>query len=193
VQAQFNGLRGVTDAIQIDVVDRWRTGITVPKRERRAGRRVAAVQCFDDTAHEGRLPSSQLTAQGNRNTRPHGAGEFGGDPLECSRICSINTPLAAHAQRTAAGDGTACGDAKTLIMWWRANDVLVGVITGVVVAIVAAAFEALFVTIRFLSFGAQGGGVGSRIVVIAFIGAIVGGLVGLMIGAVIKPRTRPIK
>jgi hypothetical protein len=73
-------------------------------------------------------------------------------------------------------------------MWWRANDVLVGVITGVFSAVVAALFEAFFVTARFLSFGHNGGSLGSKIFFIAVVGAIVGGAVGFVVGAVIKPR-----
>jgi hypothetical protein len=73
-------------------------------------------------------------------------------------------------------------------MWWRANDVLVGVITGVLSAVVAALFEAFFVTARFLSLGEHGGGLGSKMFVIALVGALVGGLVGFFLGAVIKPR-----
>lgn len=75
-------------------------------------------------------------------------------------------------------------------MWWRANDVLVGVVTGVFSAVVAALFEAFFVTARFLSLGSHGGGIGSKIVLIALVGAIVGGAVGFFMGAVIKPRPR---
>jgi hypothetical protein len=73
-------------------------------------------------------------------------------------------------------------------MWWRANDVVVGVITGVLSAVVAALFEAFFVTARFLSLGEHGGGLGSKMFVIALVGALVGGLVGFFVGAVIKPR-----
>ncbi len=73
-------------------------------------------------------------------------------------------------------------------MWWRANDVLVGVITGVCSAVVAALFEAFFVTARFLSLGSHGGGIGSKIFFIAIVGALVGGIVGFFVGAVIKPR-----
>ena len=76
-------------------------------------------------------------------------------------------------------------------MLWRANDVLVGVITGIVVAVVSAVVEAIFVTARFLSFGHHGGGVGSKLVVIAAIGAVVGAIVGTLLGAVVKPRARP--
>ena len=81
-------------------------------------------------------------------------------------------------------------------MWWRANDVVVGVITGVFSAVVAALFEAFFVTARFLSLGQHGGGLGSKILFIALVGAIVGGIVGFFVGAVIKPRpvgSHPIK
>jgi hypothetical protein len=81
--------------------------------------------------------------------------------------------------------------AKGLLMWWRANDVVVGVITGVFSAVVAALFEAFFVTARFLSLGQHGGGLGSKIFFIAIVGAIVGGIVGFFVGAVIKPRPQP--
>ena len=73
-------------------------------------------------------------------------------------------------------------------MWLRANDVLVGVITGVVSAVVAALFELFFVAERFFSLGQNGGGFGSKILVVAVVGAIVGGIVGFFVGAVIKPR-----
>ncbi|GAC1543595.1 MAG: hypothetical protein NVS3B16_10180 [Vulcanimicrobiaceae bacterium] len=43
-------------------------------------------------------------------------------------------------------------------------------------------------TARFLSLGAHGGGLGSKIVFIAIVGAFVGGIVGFFVGAVIKPR-----
>jgi hypothetical protein len=79
-------------------------------------------------------------------------------------------------------------NAKSPVMQWRANDVLVGVITGVIVAVVAALFEAFFVTERFLSLGQHGGGLGSKVFFIAIVGAIVGGIVGFFVGAVIKPR-----
>jgi gas vesicle protein len=75
-------------------------------------------------------------------------------------------------------------------MWWRANDVLVGVFTGVIAAVVAALFEAFFVTARFLSLGQHGGGLGSKIFLIAIVGAVVGGMVGFLVGAVIKPRAQ---
>ena len=75
-------------------------------------------------------------------------------------------------------------------MWWRANDVLVGVITGVCSAIVAALFEATFVVQRFLSLGQSGGGIGSKWLVIAAVGAIVGGVVGFLVSAVIKPKAQ---
>jgi uncharacterized membrane protein YvlD (DUF360 family) len=74
-------------------------------------------------------------------------------------------------------------------MYWRANDVLVGVITGVFSAVVAAVFEFFFVTSRFLSLG-HSGGLGSKIFFIAIVGAIVGGLIGFLVGAVIKPRAQ---
>ena len=76
-------------------------------------------------------------------------------------------------------------------MFWRANDVIVGVVTGVVVAVVAAALEAFFVAVRFLSFGAGAhGGLGEKLPLIAVVGAVVGGLTGFALGALIKPREK---
>jgi hypothetical protein len=75
-------------------------------------------------------------------------------------------------------------------MWWRANDVVVGVITGVCSAVVASLFEAVFVTAHFLSLGQHGNGGFGSFLFIAAVGAIVGGLVGFLVGAVIKPRAQ---
>lgn len=75
-------------------------------------------------------------------------------------------------------------------MFWRTNDVIVGVVTGVVVAVVSASLEAIFVAVRFLSFGTHEGGLGAKLPVIALVGAIVGGLVGFGLGAIIKPREK---
>ena len=74
-------------------------------------------------------------------------------------------------------------------MWWRANDVLVGVVTGVVSAVLAALFEASIVTARFLSFDEHGGSIGSKIIIIAIIGGVAGGVVGSFVGAAITPRS----
>ena len=76
-------------------------------------------------------------------------------------------------------------------MVWRANDILVGFVTGLIVAAVAAGLEAYFITVRFLSFGQHGGGVGSKIGIIAIVGAILGAIVGFILGALIKPRVKP--
>lgn len=77
-------------------------------------------------------------------------------------------------------------------MWFRGNDVLVGVVTGVFSAVFAALFEASIVSARFLSFDEHGGpiiGIGSKLLTIAVVGAIVGGVVGSLVGAAIKPRS----
>jgi uncharacterized membrane protein len=73
-------------------------------------------------------------------------------------------------------------------MFWRANDVVVGLITGAIVAVIAGALEAYFITIRFMSFGQHGGPIGSKLGLLAIVGAVVGGIVGLFLGALIKPR-----
>lgn len=76
-------------------------------------------------------------------------------------------------------------------MWWRANDVFVGVVTGFFAAVVATLLEAFFLTERLLTLGARGGGLGDRLFFIALVGAIVGGIVGLIMGALIRPRPLP--
>ena len=76
-------------------------------------------------------------------------------------------------------------------MWWRADDVLVGIVTGVFSAVVAALFEASVVTARFLSFGEHGGSIGRKFLIIAILGAVVGGIVGFFVGAAINPRSQP--
>jgi gas vesicle protein len=73
-------------------------------------------------------------------------------------------------------------------MWWRANDVLVGVVTGIFSAVIASLLEAFFLTERVLSFGQHGGGIGSKL---PFIGMIVGGIIGFIMGAVVRPRPQP--
>jgi lipopolysaccharide export LptBFGC system permease protein LptF len=72
----------------------------------------------------------------------------------------------------------------------RVSDVLVGVVAGAVCSVLAAGFEAFIVTFRFISVGHVGGGLGSKVALIAFLGAIVGGIVGLAVGAIVKPRER---
>jgi hypothetical protein len=74
---------------------------------------------------------------------------------------------------------------------WRANDVLVGVITGAIVALIAAGMESFLIAMRFMSFGAHGGGFGSGMGIILIVGAIAGGIVGFILSAFIKPRTTP--
>jgi hypothetical protein len=72
----------------------------------------------------------------------------------------------------------------------RVNDVLVGVIAGAVCSVLAAGFEAFIVTLRFFSVGHLGGGIGSKLLIIAILGAVVGGVVGFIVGAFVKPRER---
>jgi hypothetical protein len=74
---------------------------------------------------------------------------------------------------------------------WRANDILVGAITGAVVALIAAGLESFLIAMRFMTFGAHGGGFGSGIGLIIVVGAVAGGIIGLILGAFIKPRTTP--
>jgi len=76
----------------------------------------------------------------------------------------------------------------------RMSDVLVGICAGAVCSVFAAAFEASILTLRFFTLGKVGGGLGSKLLLIAIIGAILGGLVGFLVGALFKQRepvTRP--
>jgi hypothetical protein len=68
------------------------------------------------------------------------------------------------------------------------SDVLVGVIAGAVCSVVAAAFETVVLTARFFSLGHVGGGLGSKLLLIALVGAVVGGIVGFLVGALFKQR-----
>ena len=67
-------------------------------------------------------------------------------------------------------------------MLLRASDVLVGIIAGAVCSVIAALFEASILTLRFFSLGRVGGGVGSKLLLIAIVGAIVGGIVASRVG-----------
>ena len=73
-------------------------------------------------------------------------------------------------------------------MLLRASDVLVGIIAGAVCSVLAALFEASILTLRFFSLGRIGGGVGSKLLLIAIMGAVVGGIVGFLVGALFKQR-----
>ena len=68
------------------------------------------------------------------------------------------------------------------------SDVLVGVIAGAICSVIAAAFETVVLTARFFSLGTIGGGLGSKLLIIAAVGAIVGGIVGFLVGALFKQR-----
>jgi hypothetical protein len=66
------------------------------------------------------------------------------------------------------------------------SDVLVGIIAGAVCSVIAAAFEASILSFRFFSLETVGGGLGSRLLLIALVGAIAGGIVGFLVGALFK-------
>jgi membrane protein YqaA with SNARE-associated domain len=68
------------------------------------------------------------------------------------------------------------------------NDVLVGIIAGAVCSAIAAAFEASVLSLRFFDIGHLGGGMGSRLLLIALVGAVAGGIVGYLVGAFFKQR-----
>jgi hypothetical protein len=68
------------------------------------------------------------------------------------------------------------------------SDVLVGIIAGAVCSVFAAAFEASILTLRFFTVGTFGGGLGSKLLLIAILGAVLGGIVGFLVGALFKQR-----
>ena len=70
----------------------------------------------------------------------------------------------------------------------RISDVLVGIVAGALCSVLAAAFEASVLTLRFFSLGRIGGGLGSKLLIIAVVGAVVGGIVGFLVGALFKQR-----
>ena len=70
----------------------------------------------------------------------------------------------------------------------RISDVLVGIVAGALCSVIAAAFEASVLTLRFFSLGRIGGGLGSKLLIIAVVGAVVGGIVGFLVGALFKQR-----
>lgn len=73
-------------------------------------------------------------------------------------------------------------------MYWRLDDIVVGVITGAVCSVLAAFIEGFIATVRVFSFGRIGGGFGGQLVTIALVGAVLGGLVGVFLGVLVKPR-----
>ena len=68
------------------------------------------------------------------------------------------------------------------------SDVLVGIIAGAVCSVVAAAFEGVDPDLPLLLVDQVGGGLGSKLFLIALVGAIVGGIVGFLVGALFKQR-----
>lgn len=70
----------------------------------------------------------------------------------------------------------------------RVSDVLVGIIAGAICSVVAAGYEAGVISLRFLSVGRYGGGLGSQLAFIALAGAVLGGVVGFLVGVLFKQR-----
>lgn len=167
------------DAIEIEMFDGRQTAVAVPERKRGTRNIGVAAERAQDGRNECGFSRAEIAAERHDVARNEGAGE-----VTCERVEGVETR---DGMRSRQKDVLSSG-ANLARMWWRANDVLVGVITGVFAAVVAALFEAVFVTARFLSFGHAGGGLGSKIAFIAVIGALVGGIVGFFVGAVIKPR-----
>ena len=196
MQAEFDRFRGIVDAIQIKMFDRSRPVVAVAEDERRARDGIGTAERSHRGRDESRLSRAEIAFERDDVARYERAREGRGDAFECGEIACRNAFSRRHDDTvrrafTGVAEEVRTANAKGLVMWWRANDVVVGVITGVVSAVVAALFEAFFVTARFLSLGQHGGGLGSKILFIALVGAIVGGIVGFIVGAVIKPRPQP--
>jgi len=182
-EAEFDGFRRVADAIKVEVFDGWRPGVAVAKREGRTRCDVVAQQRPDDGANEGRLSAAELTDERHDVAVAERTRELGSDSFERRKIVSDEGGF--H------GEELLCHIANPSAMWWRANDVLVGVVTGIFSAVIASLLEAFFLTERVLSFGQHGGGIGSKLPFIGIIGAIVGGIIGFIMGAVVRPRPQP--
>lgn len=127
------------------------------------------MQRFDDERDKCRFSRAEIAVQGDDVAGEQCAREVSGDASEIAQALDVKERMS-HA------------------MFLRVNDIIVGVITGAVAAVAAAALEAFFVAVRFLSLGVHGGGLGSKMPVIALVGAVIGGLVGYLLGFIIKPR-----
>jgi len=169
------------DAKEIEMFHWRRSAVAMPERKRGACDVGVDSERADDRGDEGRLSRAEFPTQSDNVARSKGGCERTCEPLEGVEIVYRG---AERRQKQDVPDNAA----NLCDMWLRANDALVGVITGICAAVIAALFEAVFVAQRFLSLGANGGGVGSKIIFIAIVGAIVGGIVGFFVGAVIKPR-----
>jgi hypothetical protein len=166
-------LLGVLDPIEVDVLDRRLTLVPLPKDERRAADLgVRAVQCADQRAYERRLSRTERPGEGD-DVAGH---ELGG---ESACVC---------IQRGHAVEDVFLGFQNTNKVLLRMSDVLVGICAGAVCSVFAAAFEASILTLRFFTLGKVGGGLGSKLLLIAIVGAILGGLVGFLVGALFKQR-----
>jgi hypothetical protein len=73
-------------------------------------------------------------------------------------------------------------------VYWRLDDIVLGVITGAVCSVLAALIEGFIATVRIFSFGRIGGGFEGELMTIACVGAVLGGLVGLFFGTLKKQR-----
>jgi hypothetical protein len=192
VESEFARLARVLDSVEVEMLDRGRPGIAMSEHEGRACNLVRVSERARDGSDQGRLSGAEVANECDRVPRHERRCKTRRPTLEFPEVGDPHVLARGHATcrpiRNPSLEEVEPQNAKSNVMWWRANDVVVGVITGVLSAVVAALFEALFVTARFLSLGEHGGGLGSKMLVIALVGALVGGLVGFFLGAVIKPR-----
>ena len=59
VEAEFREFVRSRNAVKIEMLDGWRTGVPVSQREGRAGGGVVAVKCRNDAAHETGFTSAK--------------------------------------------------------------------------------------------------------------------------------------
>jgi hypothetical protein len=130
------------------------------------------VERSHERAYERRLPGAELAG-------------------ECDDIAGRQVggeARSVRAQRDQPVEDVFLSFQNTRKVLLRMSDVLVGICAGAVCSVFAAAFEASILTLRFFTLGKVGGGLGSKLVLIAIFGAILGGLVGFLVGALFKQR-----
>jgi hypothetical protein len=184
LEPEFLQLFGALQPIQVDVVHGRYARVAMPEYKGRAGRAGISVKSAHERARERGLPRAEVSAKRDDVARMQRRREAPGSFFEPWKVCRSDVDRDHRKE-------TRLQNAKYADQMLRANDVLVGVITGAIVALIAAGIESFLIAMRFMSFGAHGGGFGSGMGIIMIVGAVAGGLIGLILGAFIKPRTTP--
>ena len=171
-EPELAGLRRIVDPVKVEMLDSpgVRERVTVTERERGAcdGRLTSKTR---DDPHERRLPRAELPVDCDDVPRDEKRGES-----------ARPRSTIARSQETVRRTGNARS------VYWRLDDIVVGVITGAVCSVLAAVIEGFIATLRVFSFGRIGGGIGVELLSIALVGAILGGIVGIFLGALVTSR-----